>query len=349
MTDEQNKAAPDEQNDTASDQTAKPFPVYTSRDARRDFAALGDALSTGFPELDRQDFRFMPGKLYAVAARQSNGKTAFLLELLMRHIEQRSEDDGRGPVVFINYEERLGDIYARLLLAQMARQADVVPSWWRNYDGGGRGAVMRWLRGGAEPHEELARAADTLDELLETGQLLLVDGDLDDLGNIDTLLRRLANTALEYYGAAPSLVVVDYFQKIRPPRGFEGQSRQIQLQEVADRLRRYAKGELFGDLGTKHAVPVVVAAQLNREAARYSDDGDKHKAPKLEHIREADDLANDAAGVLTLYRAPDSERLHVRVAKNRDGKRDAELVLGFEGESGRVLDTEPVDLSGLVI
>jgi replicative DNA helicase len=69
--------------------------------------------------------------------------------------------------------------------------------------------------------------------------------------------------------------------------------------------------------------------------------------PLLHHIREADDLANDAAGVLSLHRPAektgrtrpdgsdetrDGKVVFVRVVKNRDGQRGGEFSLDFAGE-----------------
>ena len=321
---------------------------YTSRDAGEDLQKSGEGSSTGFPWLDKQGFRFVPGKLYAVAARPSVGKTALLLELLVRHAEMRAglrsipEEDAPirqsgAPAVFVTYEETRAELYVRLLVRQVAADAGGVPTWWTE-KAPARWWARTWLRGKLEVAKpELQEAAAKVDRLVREGHLVLVDGDRDG-GDVDKLLASLSRAAGQW-GGPPSLVAVDYYQKIRPPADTRAGSRQLQLQEVADRLRRYAKGEQSGtgQEGAEWTVPVIVGAQVNRLAeaqGKVSDD-----PPDLEHIREADDLANDAAGVLTLHRNfRQAETLTVAVVKNRDGVVGKKGVATFEGASGRILD-----------
>jgi replicative DNA helicase len=89
---------------------------------------------------------------------------------------------------------------------------------------------------------------------------------------------------------------------------------------------------------------VIVGAQVNRETVES--DGTTVQ-PELHHIREADDLANDAAGMLTLHREKlklpgensgyaDGKEMHIKIVKNRDGKRGKVVTFQFEGESGRI-------------
>ena len=212
-----------------------------------------------------------------------------------------------------------------------------------------RGLAEEWLRTGTiQDHRDaadfsrlLAHAAATIDGYMRRRLLTLVDGDADG-GEIDRVLGRLTEGAAQE-GAPPSLVIVDYYQKIRPSSGLRGASRQEQLQDVADRLRRYAKGEPggAGAADPHQAVPVLVGAQVNRESASANGVSTQ---PELHHIREADDLANDAAGVMTLHRPNDAEggELRVKLVKNRDGKRGHTVSLGFYGASGTITDTPTV-------
>lgn len=325
------------------------FAPFTSHDARAELLASADALPTGFTWLEKNGFRLSPGKLYAVAARPGVGKTAMLLELLIRNAE-REPDAGAplpGPAVFVTYEERRADLYLRLLVRQLYVQEGGFPSRWDDPSKPHwqqltkpRYMARQWLRNELDVAQpEIANAAKTLDRLTETGRVVLVDGDRDG-GDVDLLLDALTAAAAAQ-GRAPSLVLIDYYQKIRPPSDLRGKGRQEQLQAVADTLRRYAKGELPDSPGP---VPVVVGAQVNRLAD--ADGKTSGLPPELAHIREADDLANDAAGVLTLHRGfpHDDEALRVRIVKNRDGvvpTVDPELGTGlktwtFHGPSGRI-------------
>jgi replicative DNA helicase len=333
------------------------FDLYRSKEAGDDLQKSGEGISTGFEFLDYMGFVLVPGKLYAVGARQGSGKTALLLELLVRHAEMRAglrsvpeemaaiSKETRAPAVFISYEEQRSELYVRLLIRQVAEAAGGPPSWWTDKTPP-RWWARKWLRGDlkAPPKgvaEALAEAASRLDGLIDGGHMALLDGDRDG-GNIDLLLGSLTRGSAAK-GGPPSLVLVDYYQKIRPPEDTRAASRQLQLQEVADKLRRFAKGEFIADqLGASWAVPVVVGTQVNRLAsAQGKEEGDP---PDLDQIREADDLANDAAGVVTLLL--EGDRLKVKVAKNRDGRRTDKnriLTLGdftFEGSSGRILQRD---------
>ncbi len=324
----------------ASEGTPDLFRPYTLEDARRDAAAAGEGLSTGFDALDRAEVRLKAGKLYVVAGRPGEGKTTLLIEMLMRHVEARAAADTisyeRGPAVFVSYEDNRFNLYVRLLLRAIATTRErpgapprsVVEVWLRTRAIGPGAMAEVWV-------DELERAAGELDALSEKGLLVLLDGDRDG-GDVDVLLDNL-RTSQEARGEPPSLLVVDYYQKIRPPADLRGASRYEQLQEVADHLRRYAKGEQDGTERPEYAVPVLVGAQVNREVTASK----KPIQPELHHIREADDLANDAAAVLTLHRPEadtDGQPIKVKVVKNRDGRRDRIVELGFYGSCCHVAD-----------
>lgn len=320
------------------------FRPYTLAEARADALRAGEGLSSGFSALDAEDFRYRPGKLYAVVGRPSEGKTAFLLETVIRSLDVPG-GDALGPAVFVSYEENLHHIYTRLLLRQLERYRLDSPG--ANIPVIARTAVEEWLRTGAIGNgtaspwiEALAIVAGAIDRHSAAGRLVLVDGDADG-GEVDRLIAWLRESAA-HAKVTPRLVAVDYYQKVRPPTYMRGESRQQQLQEVADILRRYAKGETAEtsgqDADVSRAVPVLVGAQVSREA---TDAKGIPVQPELAHIREADDLANDAAGVLTLHRPEETggEVLNVKVVKNRDGRRGGLVSFGFHGGSGLITDT----------
>jgi replicative DNA helicase len=339
----------------AGDADAFRFQPYTLEEARASAHAAGEGLRTGFPQLDQCDLRWQPGKLYAVVGRPSEGKTTLLLEFLMRHAVERAAIDPvqrdltnqtpvtkRAPAVFVSYEENLHHIYLRLVLREVTRMrlSNVGPKKPVS-----RPLAEEWLRSGlirgqgeaAEYRAGLNTASQVIDDLMQRKHLALVDGDADG-GEIDRLLHRLAGAGA-VAGGPPSLVVIDYYQKIRPARDLRGASRQEQLQDVADRLRRYAKGEPVkgGEADPGQAVPVLVGAQVNRDATAGTQ-------PELHQIREADDLANDAAGVITLYRPTEEEggELRLKLVKNRDGRRGTTVSLGFHGAGGYVSDAPSI-------
>lgn len=341
--------------------TVEPFPPYLIRDAAEDVQKMGEGLPSGFDELEELDLRWAPGKLYAVMARPNHGKTTFLLECLMRHA--RAIRPGMGPAVFVTYEEHRAEIVNRLLRREVARERFERAGGKGEASGAGRDIVVDWLRrGGLEDdpdghpayHSEIVEAGRRLDALSmpgpdsTAGRLVIIDGDQGgekgrglDVDDLTGMLRSWS----EAVHLPPSLVVVDYYQKVRPPEGSLRQERKDQLQAIVDTFRRYAKGQKPGAEPTpEYAVPVLVGVQVNRDSVS----GKEPEQPELHHAREADDLALDAAGVLTLLlkgeRHGDST-LHVKVVKNRDGIRSRkpfklEFYGGFNlitGEPERVI------------
>lgn len=314
------------------------FQPYGFDKARADAQAVGEGVSTGFPGLDENGFRLRPGNVYSYAGRQGEGKTALLVETMMRVV---GSDPG-ASVLFVTFEGHRFELYLRLLLRQVARnrveegnEPGTPPS----------GVVEAWLRTGEVPYKdetrpygnaaawerELEAAKDDLEPHFTAHRVVLIDGDdvPSENGREVVTMSRLRE-ALSRAPRRPTLVIVDYFQKVRPDDS--GKARQEQLQGIADQLRRFSKGG--GDSG--RSVPVLTAAQVNREAARYQ--------PRLEHIREADDLANDGAGVVTLH-LPDTDervkRMTLKVVKNRQGPVGGRFELDFHGAYGYFAEVDP--------
>jgi replicative DNA helicase len=104
------------------------------------------------------------------------------------------------------------------------------------------------------------------------------------------------------------LVVVDYLQLLAP--GERGERRELEVAAISRQLKTLAV-----DL----RVPVVCAAQLNRDAERR-----EGRRPRLADLRESGALEQDADVVLLLHRDDDRESPffgtgELIVAKNRNG------------------------------
>lgn len=104
-------------------------------------------------------------------------------------------------------------------------------------------------------------------------------------------------------------LIVDYVQQLRSEsRRFT--SRQAELTEITARLQ---------DLAHRLGVPVLVLAQLNRQAEHLGDG----KPPSKSHLKDSGSIEQDADVILLIHRErkddPNS-RTWVIVEKNRDGK-----------------------------
>jgi replicative DNA helicase len=124
------------------------------------------------------------------------------------------------------------------------------------------------------------------------------------------------------------LIAIDYLQLITP--GFRGETREREVSEITRQLKALAL-----DL----AVPIVVAAQLNRDPEYRTD-----KKPMLADLRESDAIAQAADLVILLYREDAYERESPRageadliVAKNRQGP-VATVTVAFQGHYSRFVD-----------
>lgn len=296
---------------------------YTLTRWGEDLRALAAGVPTGFTALEDVGMRWVPGKLYGVAARPGGGKTAFLLEACLLYLEAHPD----AHALFLSWEEPLAEIMVRLVRradAHLTRGVDnalfkgpllfndTVRAFGRDPN---TEEVPEWAK------ERLAAASRTLPPLLE--RLHLVDGDA--LGHdIATVLAEVAGWMREPGAPRLGLVAVDYFQKLKGPAGGRFFGRQHELQSVSDHLRRFSKGatlRMDGDIDTPdpaYAVPVLVGAQVTRGGGEH---------PSGDAIREADDLLNDAAAVVTLSwkdfvkdeTAGAMRKLRLSVPKHRDG------------------------------
>jgi hypothetical protein len=323
----------DAQPRTVQDELRTP---YTFDSWRADLAALAHGAPTGFDALDSVGMQWLPGRLYAAVARPGGGKTAFLGEAALRYLERHPD----RTAAFLSWEEPVAELVLRALLRTDARRI------WRQSHGRGFDAatppiyaatVRAWGRGETVPGdfaERLKTAAVELEPLLS--RLRFVDGDA--LGrDAHTVLAELATWMREdtAFGGRLGFVAVDYFQKLRASGFFS--NRQSELQAVSDLLRRFAKGAtLRGDVDVhdpRFALPVLVGAQVTRGGGEH---------PTGDQIREADDLLNDAAGVLAFsYESVggpggDEERaLRLSVPKNRGGRARADSLAFYPWHPAR--------------
>lgn len=316
------------------------IPHYLLSDARQEAGNRGIGRDTGLPDLTQKTFLFRRGGIYVIAARPSDGKTTVLVELVMHHAENGHLPEYGGPAVFVSYEEPRYQIYTRLLARTIAHFRV------RNHLPPGappRATVESFLAGkmvrrgkAAQYYSELETAAEHLDQLSSAGRLLLIDGD-NGYGDAGLALHALAQHEIRT-GTIPGLVAWDYFQKIRPPKGKEGASRQQQLAHVSELLRLYARGARLGVPNPGPApdreTTLVIGAQIRRpEKSRKSEP----EQPDENDIRECDDLLNDCAGLVTLFHPPGTENtIRAKICKNRYGKRDQYVHWRYEGECGYI-------------
>jgi len=280
--------------------TTMPGP-YTVAQLEADIAGSRPGLKTGYRPLDEL-FHIPPEAITIIGARPSHGKTTLLMNLLVNMA--RAYPD--RAFFFFSYEESRKQIGVKLLNILSGEVLD---------EAGNVRALEEYLRAGRTNKPGIERGKAELRELTESGRLWVIDEPLF----VDELADALACYRERHSVGA---VFVDYIQKIKIKGRYA--TRQIELQKVSERVLETAK---------KLSVPVIMGAQLGR---------DKERADKvrLDNLREAGDIEQDASLVLGLYNPamekaqdeggiPAGNEVKLTVLKNRNGQVNEERTLVF--------------------
>ncbi len=243
-------------------------------------------ITTGFADLDKMTSGLHPQEMIVVAARPSMGKTSIALNIAEAAIMASDRNKIAVPTLLFSLEMSAEQLAMRLLCSY------------------GRVDLQKLRDGFLEKQAEsdLARAA----KALRNAPLWI-----DDSGYI-TILEMRAKARRLHAQKALGLIVIDYLQliSVTDPR----MQREQQISEISRGIKSMAK-ELN--------VPVIVAAQLNRESEK------EKRQPRLSDLRESGAIEQDADLVLLISRKKDfddeEERLlnvvqrDLIVAKQRNG------------------------------
>jgi replicative DNA helicase len=232
-------------------------PVFDVAALEAEARLVRPGFSTGWDDLDAAGVRLRPKELVGVAARPGQGKTSVLVWLLWKLLEQADE----GAVVFVSHEEtKLSILYRLFALAS----AVLVPeerllSCYRDSRRWNRGDVRDWLSGtgakGAskEQVEILERARDLV---VEKARRLVV---IEERGAGADRVAKLCRVIHDAHGVAG--VALDYLQRL--PHDGPDLAKGRRDMETA-----WACRSLRERIALPFDCPVVIAAQVNREALR---------------------------------------------------------------------------------
>ncbi|PRO74929.1 replicative DNA helicase [Alteromonas alba] len=188
-------------------------------------------LTTGFNELDELIYELAPGDLVLVAARPSQGKTTFAMNLVENAMMQ-----SKAPVLVYSLEMPSEQIMMRLW-ASLAR------------------VNLTKIRNGKMDDEEWSRVFSVISTLKERGNLFIDDAAALTPSDIRTRTRNL----IRKHGK-PSMLMVDYVQLMRVSE--TRKNRADEIAEISNSLKEMAK-----DFG----IPVVALSQLNRSLENRQD------------------------------------------------------------------------------
>ncbi len=279
---------------------------YTYKNLLTDLSQTREGLKTGYPSLD-EIIEIPQGAITLVAGRPSHGKTITQLNLLIKMIKRYPQ----LHFYFFSYEEPKSQILLKILniLAE-----DVINEYHNlsNLEG--------YLRGGHKGRSKLDAAANELQTLTESGRLIISDHSyyVDDLSLVISKLKKRLGDKL---GA----VFIDYIQKIKIK--YKYPTRQLELQKISSEILETAKSQ---------NLPIVLGAQLGRGTG-------KKEVLRLDNLREAGDIENDAKLVLGIWNQAKDEAdskdemqkgrtvdLEFVVLKNRNGPSNQSVFLEFD-------------------
>jgi len=211
------------------------------------------------------------------------------------------------PVVLFSLEMTAAEINTRLLSAESRVPAHL-------------------MRTGQMDDDNRARLTERMAEIADVPFYISESPAL----SIDALSDEAARLVA---GQGIRLIAVDCLQLITTDRRFENREREVA--EIAQQLKALALGL---------QVPVVVAAQLNRDLEQRAD-----KRPLLADLRDSDAIAQAADLVVLLHREDVYERESPRageadfiVAKHRNGP-TATVTVAFQGHYSRFADISASD------
>lgn len=173
----------------------------------------------------------------------------------------------------------------------------------------------------ADDEQRIARKLQTILD----APLTIVDSTTVTLATLRAELRWLQSR-----GELPEAVFVDYIQIIEPEDRNKNDNRQAEVSKISRHLKLLA-----GDFN----IPIIIGAQLNREALKRAD-----KVPQLGDLRESGSIEQDASYILMLHRedyfVEDSARageMDLFLRKNRQGP-TCHVTVAFQGHYARTAD-----------
>lgn len=278
---------------------------YTVSDLRSDLSKIQEGLKTGYPSID-EILQIPQEAVTIIAGRPSHGKTTALLNFFVNMVKLYPEKE----FYFFSYEETRSQILLKILniLSQ-----DVISesSNISNLEG--------YLRGNYNSRSKITEASELLQKLTESSRLIVVDYPfyVEDLSRVIS--------GLKAQGRNIGAIFIDYVQKIKIKQKLS--TRQLELQKISEAVLESAK---FNSL------PIILGAQFGRATT-------KKEVLRLDNLREAGDIENDAKLVLGIWNEAKElsdtkdETLKSRkvdlefsVLKNRNGSSNQSIILEFD-------------------
>jgi replicative DNA helicase len=283
---------------------SKPIEPYTLNSLTDDLQKNKEGLRTGYEELDKY-ITIQNEAITLVGGRPGQGKTTYMMNLLLNFIKQYPKKN----FYFFSYEETRQQIALKLINI-LAGHLFSESKNLLNLEG--------YIKCSSTSIQEVETAKKLYEEFVTSGRLRIV-GHPYFANELSSQIAFLCKE--EPVGA----VFIDYIQKIKNKGRFG--TRQLELQNTSEILLETAKS---------CSVPIILGAQLGR-------DKESKDKVKLDNLREAGDLEQDANLVLGIFN-PAMEKAHeqgsqltdrmvditITPLKNRNGPVNIKIPLEFD-------------------
>ncbi len=278
--------------------------VFTTKEG------LGNAIPSGFRNLDQKISGLRGGEMIVLAARPSMGKTSLAMNIA-ENVALGVHDAGAEPHAVGIFSLEMS--YMSLVTRMLCCHAEV--------------PGFQLAQGYVSPefHGKLVNAAS----VLRKAPIYM-----DDTGGLDVMeLRARARRMKKKYDI--KVIVIDYLQLLNC-REYAHQGRQLETSAISSNIKSMAK-ELN--------VPVMVLSQLSRAPEQRSS-SDGQGRPKLSDLRDSGAIEQDADVVMMLRRpckypgtegCEDDRLAIVEIVKQRNGP-TGEVFLNFEDRFTRFRD-----------
>ncbi len=280
----------------------------------------------------RERLKLPAGALTIVSSRTSHGKSKLLQNIALYLAEKAGDGE---TVLFIHYEESSIDV-----TFQFASIAVGVPL----SDGRGAGNIAQirkyyisgdYLHIPAEKKDVFGKRIASFDSLLFGGRLRIIYPDVSsDCGDLIGIVEEAKKRD------RVKAVFIDYVQLLTGGKG-GSDNRPQELKYICKALQDYSVLE---------GIPIVMAAQLNREPKNPDQMGEGN-------IADSADISRYANVILSLWNSADTDvrdwseqsrdklrrkgftvgeqgAIYVRASKYRGGQRNIDTVLRFDGATG---------------
>lgn len=277
---------------------------YTLEDLQLDLADTVEGLKTGYPSLD--NLLSIPQEaITIVAGRPSHGKTTLLLNLYVNMIQKYPDK----VFLFFSYEETKKQLTLKILNLISGHLINEKQNLYQ---------IENYIKFNKSGIYEIEKAKEKLDQYTKNSRMWIIDEPF----YVEQLVAQIAYFKERYDVGA---VFIDYIQKIKIKSKYT--TRQLEVQKISESILEAAK---------TYSLPIILGAQLGR-------DKDSKNKIRLDNLREAGDIENDANLVIAINNeAMDKAQsenkkltdrtvnLKLHILKNRNGAVNEEVSMIFD-------------------